>query len=762
MAKDPYADLFRFVAQAESGGRDYDAAGRVITSPKGAKGMMQVMDATNLDPGYGVTPAQDDSLAERTRVGQDYLKAMIGNYGGDLIKGLAAYNAGPGNVDRALAAAQQAGDPNWMKYLPKPQETLPYVQKIVANMGSQPGTLDRIASAVLPSAQAQQAPDKLASDPLFQMLAGSPQGSSAPSEKLSADPVWQMLNEGPKVSESRSPDGALRVEMGGTAPEEQRSGVLGAIESLGAGARNLASGIQQGLGDIPAGVGQSGVHQGQQILQQMDDLLGTNLAAQAEQNVAARDAEVAAREASYQAATPGSTMAGIGRLGGNLAFSLAGGPAAAAAPIATTAQAAQRLIPFAPGVARMLGGAAGGALQAAGYGAAAPVAIGDYGQQSTQNARLGAMVGAGAPVVGAGAQAIGRGIGSLFGANLSPEVAQLAQKAQAQGINIRPDQLVNSKPTNVLSAALDYLPFSGKGASLASQQKQFNQAVARTVGESTDNVSKALSQAETRLGAEFDRVLKNTAVKADDQFQADLGRILGDARNELTDQQFGVVSRQVENILGKVKPGDLIDADAAYNIKKGLDRISKGQDSSLAYYGREIRDSLMEALNRSLPDGGKSFATTRKQWANLSELGKILPRGAEGDVSPARLANARGIRSNDLGELGDIAAQFLKGRVGDSGTAQRAGVYSLLGTGAYIDPTSAAVGLTLGRLLNTGMGSPGLASLMAKRAMSAPAALQGAAGLPGPLTNTGGIGRLLYPAINVGGVPLMRPVPSSR
>lgn len=102
-----------------------------------------------------------------------------------------------------------------MAFLPKPDETVPYVKRIVGNMAAEPGMLDRIASAVLPSAQAQPVPDKLAADPLFQMLSGSPQGSTETSEKLSADPVWQMLNEGPKVSESRSPDGALRVEMGG-------------------------------------------------------------------------------------------------------------------------------------------------------------------------------------------------------------------------------------------------------------------------------------------------------------------------------------------------------------------------------------------------------------------------------------------------------------------------------------------------------------------------------------------------------------------
>lgn len=130
------ARLTGLVRNAESGGRETDAAGNVLTSSAGAKGSMQVMDSTNKDPGFSVKPAQDDSPAERARVGRDYLAAMLKNYQGNVPMALAAYNAGPGNVDSAMAAAKKAGDEvNWMKYLPKPQETIPYVQGIMKAYG---------------------------------------------------------------------------------------------------------------------------------------------------------------------------------------------------------------------------------------------------------------------------------------------------------------------------------------------------------------------------------------------------------------------------------------------------------------------------------------------------------------------------------------------------------------------------------------------------------------------------------------------------
>jgi len=342
--------------------------------------------------------------------------------------------------------------------------------------------------------------------------------------------------------------------------------------------------------------------------------------------------------------------------------------------------------------------------EGAAFAGAQPVVTGG---SRGQNAAIGAAGG----VVG---QGVAAGVGKIAApsASVSDDVARLANRAKELEIPVRADQVVNSKPLNVVSSALDYVPFSGSAGAKESQQKAFNKAVSRTIGENTDNLAGALKAAESRLGNEFDNVLKNTSVRADDDFIADLAQVAEDAKIEMKDDQLKVFNKQIENILGKVQQGDVIDASAAYNIKKGLDRIVNGGDSTLAHYAKEIRSALFDALNRSLPDGGEAFAKTRQQYGNMRELEKLIPRGAEVDISPARLANARNIRSKDLGELADISAQFLKGRVGDSGTAQRAGVYGMLGAGTMVDPVSAGIGLTLGRVANTAMGSNRLANYM--------------------------------------------------
>lgn len=89
---------------------------------------MQVMPATARDPGYGVAPARNDSPQEYNRVGNEYLEAMYRKYG-DPAKMWAAYNAGPGRLEKAL---RKLG-PNWLRGMPR--ETQEYVARNLRALG---------------------------------------------------------------------------------------------------------------------------------------------------------------------------------------------------------------------------------------------------------------------------------------------------------------------------------------------------------------------------------------------------------------------------------------------------------------------------------------------------------------------------------------------------------------------------------------------------------------------------------------------------
>jgi hypothetical protein len=121
------SDLMGFLIGRESGGVHRTAAGGLLTSPKGAQGIAQIMPDTGVSPGYGVKPVQNNTEAEHRRFGQDYLSAMYAEFGNDPEKALAAYNAGPKRLQQGMAAAQKSGKP-WLSHMPS--ETQNYVASI--------------------------------------------------------------------------------------------------------------------------------------------------------------------------------------------------------------------------------------------------------------------------------------------------------------------------------------------------------------------------------------------------------------------------------------------------------------------------------------------------------------------------------------------------------------------------------------------------------------------------------------------------------
>ncbi len=105
------------VIEAESSGNPK------AVSPVGAKGLMQIMDATAEQPGFGIKPLEDPfDPVENVRFGTEYLYALMDRYNDDTTSALAAYNWGVGNVDKWL---KKGGDFNEL-----PKETQNYIKKI--------------------------------------------------------------------------------------------------------------------------------------------------------------------------------------------------------------------------------------------------------------------------------------------------------------------------------------------------------------------------------------------------------------------------------------------------------------------------------------------------------------------------------------------------------------------------------------------------------------------------------------------------------
>jgi len=349
----------------------------------------------------------------------------------------------------------------------------------------------------------------------------------------------------------------------------------------------------------------------------------------------------------------------------------------------------------------------------------------------------GALIGGALPPVllGVGKATTTAGAALRGGSAVSPEVKALAQKAQDLGIEIPADRLVNSKPLNALASSLGYVPMSGRAATEERMVSGMNSALSRSVGQDSDNVVQALRKASDDLGAQFDDVLRNNKVKVDDDFLTNLASHADQAEKELGSDGARIIRNQVDEILAKANNGE-IDGQAAYNIKKTLDRIGK-RNTPEAFYARDLKQSLMDALNRSLgQDQAAAFAKTRRQYGNMLSLENLAQNGAEGGISIGRLANMKNIKNPELQDLADISAQFLRTRESPHGAMQRV----VLGTGALgygagapaAIPYLAAAALG-GRAANTALNSNVLKRAMMGELPGLPAAYGNAAKRLAPL-----------------------------
>jgi len=188
MTQRPMASYYDRVLQVESNGNPN------AVSPKGARGLMQVMPNTGRDPGFGITPLRNNSPEENVRFGRDYLDAMHNRYG-DPTAALVAYNAGPAVADEWVRSGR---DPSKL-----PAETRNYVAKVTGTksmdqgQGTQPALLIQSQpqrNPVAPTlARNPNAPAKIEQRPILtqDMVAGALAPQTAAVE---ADPAMTQLN----------------------------------------------------------------------------------------------------------------------------------------------------------------------------------------------------------------------------------------------------------------------------------------------------------------------------------------------------------------------------------------------------------------------------------------------------------------------------------------------------------------------------------------------------------------------------------------
>lgn len=237
------------------------------------------------------------------------------------------------------------------------------------------------------------------------------------------------------------------------------------------------------------------------------------------------------------------------------------------------------------------------------------------------------------------------------------------------------------------------------------QLRQLTEAAVRRIGETGHDAHAAVQRARPRIGDAIDNASQRMAVRLDPRLGDELVQIEQGLMNEgLSPDQVRRILAQRDNILnafttrtrGNRQPDSLMAGTALHNlIRTGspLARATQDADASVAHYANRLRESLMDAAERTATGRGtragtgrrqalEDFRTARRQWANMRALEDASSgageRAAQGVLSPAAVRQAATSRdrsdyARDRGDFAELAkaANMLMAPLPNSGTAQR-------------------------------------------------------------------------------------------
>lgn len=677
-------------------------------SPKGASGLMQVMPATGAE--MGATNLKDP--AQNIFAGAKYLSQQLDKYQDPAIA-LAAYNAGPGAVDK------HGGIP------PFP-ETQGYVKKIMgAYQGGGAPAKSQDMPGLPPTSGAGPAAE---ADPFSSLMAkagGAPQSGKAAAQP-DADPFSTLMAKaGSESAKAPAAPTAQPVSVAGMSNTDLAlAGAKKSVVDLGHGISHLVGSPAEYLENKLSGTAVGGA------INKLGSALGMPSAAQA--NVNNQQAIDNAKVADAPLMNTGAGMLGYGA--GTLATTLipAGvmGKAAQGAGLPGVANALTQVVNPSTYKAAAAGGAALAAL--------APVATGDSRTSNMISGAAGGMAG------NALANTIGR-IAQPVTSAVSGAGSRAIQVLKDAGIPLDAAQQTGSALLGRIKSSLSDNPFTaGAQANLAGTQKAaFNNAVLNTIGESGHAAtSDVMSAAKSRIGGVFDAVAARNPVAYDQPLESSLMSITHDAASQLQPGQMSVIQKQIDNVLDKASNnGGAIDGAAYQNIKRGLDRLSGGQDQDIGHFARQMRNALDDGLERSAaanPGDFQALKQAREQYRNMKLIEGAIDKEGKGEISASRLANILGQKSNrsqsiygqgpqDLVSLAQAGKNLIPDHLPQSGTVPRAMMQLLTqggigGTAGYIgsggDPLEAAKyaagGIAAPKLLQILMNNPTTANYLAQ------------------------------------------------
>jgi hypothetical protein len=263
--------------------------------------------------------------------------------------------------------------------------------------------------------------------------------------------------------------------------------------------------------------------------------------------------------------------------------------------------------------------------------------------------------------------------GLLRGAPANAETLRLADVANANNIPIRAPQISNNAFIQKLDQIASSIPGSGADAQAATQQNAFTQAVSRTFGENTPQITRqTVADAQRRIGGVLNNIEQKATVPIDDTLLSNLANVEQNARQTFGPDtaQYSRIDDQINRVFGVAQQNNGVIPGSAFGtlIHKGspLDNLISGQDTDVARQATGIKSALMDAMQRNVsPEDAQAYTEARFQYKNLKTIEPLVTKGTPGEISPLALnqrVNSQFGTTNagPLGQLADTAQRFMR------------------------------------------------------------------------------------------------------
>lgn len=308
---------------------------------------------------------------------------------------------------------------------------------------------------------------------------------------------------------------------------------------------------------------------------------------------------------------------------------------------------------------------------------------------------------------------------------IGQESVDILKKA---GVPLDAAQTTGSALLGRVKAALNDNPLTAGAENLftANQKLAYNKAIAKTMGEDANQITPGvIANAKQRIGNVYDSIADKININVDGKFLNNLAMLDDEAKNVLNDSQYGIVDKNIKNIIEKAsKEGNQLSGQQYQAIKRTLDKLSGSADTDVASYARDLKDVLNKGLSDSAESSGNKelvaqLKEANKHWGNMRKIEDIALKDPEGNISPSLLYNSLATKAKrnafyaedaELAKLAAAGKMILPSKVPNSGTVARLAAQAApaLATGAAYglykgDLKSAAEGAALGYALPKAM-----------------------------------------------------------